>query len=146
MECRRAWGKLNPCYDDALAIRKAVFINEQGIDPKLELDGTDEDKMHYVGYVADEPVTTARLDMLAGNRLKIQRVATVADARKKGYAGTLIQQIIHDAEASGVAHIELDAQVTALDFYRQLGFVPVGETFMEAGIEHQTAEYAASHR
>jgi len=143
MECRMAWGKLNPCYQDALAIRKEVFINEEGIDPKDELDGTDEDKMHYVGYVADKPVTTARIDMLAGNRVKIQRVATVADERKKGYSGELIKQIIKDAQQSDVAHIQLDAQLTALAFYQELGFVAVGETFTEAGIEHRTMEYQA---
>ncbi|MFC6260182.1 GNAT family N-acetyltransferase [Levilactobacillus fujinensis] len=141
MECRMAWGKLNPCYDDALAIRKEVFIGEQGIDPKIELDGTDEDKMHYVGYVDDKPVTTARIDMLGGNRVKIQRVATVASARKQGYAGELIKQIIKDARSSDVAHIELDAQLTALAFYEELGFKPVGDLFEEAGIQHRTVEY-----
>ncbi|HIW71948.1 MAG TPA: GNAT family N-acetyltransferase [Candidatus Levilactobacillus faecigallinarum] len=141
MECRMAWGKLNPCYQDALAIRKDVFINEQGIDPKDELDGTDEDKMHYVGYVDDKPVTTARIDMLGGNRVKIGRVATVADERQHGYAGELLKQIIGDAQRSDVAHIELDAQVTALDFYRQLGFEVISEPFTEAGIQHRTMAY-----
>ncbi|KRK73583.1 acetyltransferase [Levilactobacillus namurensis DSM 19117] len=140
-----AWGKLNPCYQDAVAIRKAVFINEEGIDPKDELDGTDEDKMHYVGYVDDQPVTTARIDMLAGNRVKIQRVATVASARHHGYAGQLIKQIIGDAQRSDVAHIELDAQLPAIAFYQELGFEPVGEPFEEAGIQHRTMRYKAAH-
>lgn len=145
MECRMAWGKLNPCYQDAVAIRKAVFINEEGIDPKDELDGTDEDKMHYVGYVDDQPVTTARIDMLAGNRVKIQRVATVASARHHGYAGQLIKQIIGDAQRSDVDHIELDAQLPAIAFYQELGFEPVGEPFEEAGIQHRTMRYKAAH-
>ncbi|WNN66219.1 GNAT family N-acetyltransferase [Levilactobacillus namurensis] len=144
MECRMAWGKLNPCYQDAVTIRKAVFINEEGIDPKDELDGTDEDKMHYVGYVDDQPVTTARIDMLAGNRVKIQRVATVASARHHGYAGQLIKQIIGDAQRSDVAHIELDAQLPAIAFYQELGFEPVGEPFEEAGIQHRTMRYKAA--
>ncbi|MCW3778208.1 GNAT family N-acetyltransferase [Levilactobacillus namurensis] len=139
-----AWGKLNPCYQDAVTIRKAVFINEEGIDPKDELDGTDEDKMHYVGYVDDQPVTTARIDMLAGNRVKIQRVATVASARHHGYAGQLIKQIIGDAQRSDVAHIELDAQLPAIAFYQELGFEPVGEPFEEAGIQHRTMRYKAA--
>ena len=142
MEIRMAWGKLNPVYQDALQLRKDVFIEEQGIDPKDELDGTDEDKMHYVGYIDDEPVTTARIDMLAGNRVKIQRVATAEDQRKHGYAAELIKQIIHDAKRSDVAHVELDAQLTAMDFYKELGFEPVGDPFEEAGIQHQTVRYS----
>lgn len=143
MECRMAWGKQNPCYQDAIAIRRAVFIDEQGIAPEEELDGTDEDKMHYVGYVDDQPVTTARIDMLAGNRVKIQRVATVATARHQGYAGELIKQIIADAQKSDIARISLDAQVTAMAFYREVGFTLVGETFKEAGIDHRTMQYRA---
>lgn len=142
MEIRMAWGKLNPVYKDALQMRKDVFIEEQGIDPKIELDGTDEDKMHYVGYVDDEPVTTARIDMLAGNRVKIQRVATVADQRQHGYAAELIKQIIKDVKKSDVAHVELDAQLTAMAFYKELGFEPIGDAFEEAGIQHQTVRYA----
>ncbi|MDT6981176.1 GNAT family N-acetyltransferase [Levilactobacillus zymae] len=141
MECRRAWGTQNPCYQDAVGIRRRVFIDEQGIDPQDELDGTDEDKMHYVGYVDDRPVTTARIDMLAGNRVKIQRVATMAADRQRGYAGALIKQIIADAQKSDVAHIELDAQLTALAFYQDLGFVAIGEPFVEAGIQHKTMRY-----
>ncbi|WP_125573905.1 GNAT family N-acetyltransferase [Levilactobacillus huananensis] len=143
MECKHAWGVTTPCYDDALGIREAVFIDEQGIDPELELDGADEDKMHYVGYVEGQPVTTARIDMLAGNRVKIQRVATVKTARHHGYAGTLIKQIIADAQRSEVRGVELDAQETAIAFYKELGFEPVGTTFQEAGITHQTMRYGA---
>ena len=145
MECRMAWGTQNPCYQDAVGIRRQVFIDEQGIDPHDELDGTDEDKMHYVGYVDDQPVTTARIDMLAGNRVKIQRVATVASARHRGYAGTLIKQIIADARRSEVARIELDAQLTALAFYQELGFVAIGEPFEEAGIQHKTMRYQVTN-
>ncbi|NLR33009.1 GNAT family N-acetyltransferase [Levilactobacillus tujiorum] len=141
MEIRMAWGKLNPVYQDALQIRKDVFIAEQEIDPQVELDGTDEDKMHYVGYVDDQPVTTARIDMLAGNRVKIQRVATEKTARHHGYAGELIKQIIVDAKKSDVTRVELDAQLTAMAFYRELGFEPIGESFEEAGIQHRTARY-----
>ncbi|MCH5465390.1 GNAT family N-acetyltransferase [Levilactobacillus tujiorum] len=141
MEIRMAWGKLNPVYQDALQIRKDVFIAEQEIDPQVELDGTDEDKMHYVGYVDDQPVTTARIDMLAGNRVKIQRVATEKTARHHGYAGELIKQIIVDAKKSDVTRVELDAQLTAMAFYQELGFEPIGEPFEEAGIQHRTARY-----
>lgn len=141
MEIRMAWGKLNPVYQDALQIRKDVFIAEQEIDPQVELDGTDEDKMHYVGYVDDQPVTTARIDMLAGNRVKIQRVATEKTARHHGYAGELIKQIIVDAKKSDVTRVELDAQLTAMAFYQELGFEPIGESFEEAGIQHRTARY-----
>ncbi|NLR08809.1 MULTISPECIES: GNAT family N-acetyltransferase [Lactobacillaceae] len=144
MEIRMAWGKLNPVYQDALQIRKDVFIGEQGIDPQIELDGTDEDKMHYVGYVDDQPVTTARIDMLAGNRVKIQRVATEKAARRHGYAGELIKQIMADAKKSDVTRVELDAQQTALDFYQELGFTVIGEVFEEAGIPHRTMRYTVA--
>jgi predicted GNAT family N-acyltransferase len=36
----------------------------------------------------------------------------------------------------GVPQIMLHAQAQTVDFYRQFGFIPVGEPFVEAGLSH----------
>ncbi|WP_175279874.1 hypothetical protein [Secundilactobacillus collinoides] len=62
MDIKQARGNQGKVYRDAAAIRQAVFVTEQGIDPKLEFDGEDAQMTHYVGYVAGKPVVTARLN------------------------------------------------------------------------------------
>ncbi len=44
--------------------------------------------------------------------------------------------MIEDAKASGIKEIKLNAQVSAAEFYRKLGFCEFGEQFTEAGILH----------
>lgn len=125
-------------YADAIAIRKAVFIQEQHIDPVLELDTVTDATWHYVLYdEAGQAVATARMTPETGGKQHIQRVATLKTARGHGYAQAIIREMIVDARSHGDRQLVLGAQVTAQSFYTQLGFVPQGEQFMEAGLAHQ---------
>lgn len=132
VDIKQARGNQGEVYRDAAAIRQAVFVTEQGIDPKLEFDGEDAQMTHYVGYVAGKPVVTARLnDQVAPAH--IQRVATLKADRHHGYAFALLQALLNQLPGQTV---ELNAQETAVDFYKRLGFKQVGDAFLEVGIVH----------
>lgn len=125
-------------YADAIHIRKVVFINEQHIEPKLELDQVTAATWHYVLYDAmDQPVATARVTPENDQTLHVQRVATLKAARGRGYAREILTQMIKTAQSDGYRQLVLGAQVTATGFYTQLGFQPVGAQFIEAGLKHQ---------
>lgn len=137
MEIKRTTSTNSVIYDDAVAIRLAVFVQEQGVPQKLELDGNDAIATHYVGYVDEQPVVTLRTTP-SDDRLHIQRVATVKTARHHGYAAELMTAVIDQARATAEYSIAyLGAQLHAKTFYAGLGFKAQGATFMEAGIEHQ---------
>lgn len=85
---KKATGTANSVYPDAAKIRQAVFVKEQGIDANLEFDTLDEQTTHYVGYINDQPVVTARLN--ATDAWHIQRVATLAAERHNGFAAQLL--------------------------------------------------------
>ncbi|MFB9770300.1 GNAT family N-acetyltransferase [Lactiplantibacillus modestisalitolerans] len=125
-------------YRDALAIRRAVFIDEQGIAPEDELDQVTAATWHYVAYDdQNQPVATARITPEGPGSWHVQRVATLKTARGHGYARQLLAQIALDARAANTQRLVLGAQVTAQSFYQQLGFQAVGPEFMEAGLRHQ---------
>jgi len=125
-------------YADAIMIRRAVFIGEQKIDPALELDTVTDATWHYVLYDdAGQPVATARMTPEPGKKGHIQRVATLKAVRGHGYAQAIIRRMIKVGQEQQLTELVLGAQVTAQGFYRQLGFQPVGDRFMEAGLEHQ---------
>lgn len=69
---------------DALSIRNQVFIEEQGVDPKIELDQYDAKAIHFVGYLNQEPIAVARVQII-DHKGKIQRVAVLKSYRNKGY-------------------------------------------------------------
>lgn len=133
MKIKSADNTTSQVYADAAGIRKAVFVNEQGISAQLEFDGLDDQVTHYVGYVDDQPVVTARI-RLDGQTAHIQRVATLKAFRHHGYALALLKQVIAQIDAS--VSLELNAQATAIGLYEQLGFKQTGTPFEEVGIKH----------
>lgn len=121
-------------YQDALMIRKEVFVKEQGVDMALELDG-ELGPTHYVLYYQGKPATTARISPEQAG-WHIQRVATLKSYRKLGLAKRLLSKIEEDARQSKVAYLTLGAQDSAQGFYTKLGYQVVGAGFLDAGIVH----------
>ena len=125
-----------------LAIRRTVFIKEQGVDAALEVDGLDGEALHYLGRLGAVPVATARVRLLRegdARVAKVQRVAVLPEARGTGAGAAIMRHLMHDVERThGVASFTLGSQESAVPFYERLGYRIVGERFMDAGIPHRT--------
>ncbi len=114
-------------------IRKAVFIEEQGVPPGEEFDGQDEQAIHWIAWgQAGKAMGTARL---VGE--KVGRMAILEPFRNKGVGSSLLRAIIQFGLANSLRRLRLSAQTQAIPFYRNNGFEPRGEEFMEAGIPHR---------
>lgn len=129
---------------DALLIRDTVFIGEQGIDPTLEHDQMDYERIHYVGYLDQQPVVTGRING-SDQIWRLERVATLKNYRGRGLAKNLLKFILAKAKEQHIDKVELDAQTTAQTFYNKLGFETVGIPFYEAGLEHIKMEKHLKH-
>ncbi len=119
------------------AIRRAVFIDEQGVSEADEVDGLDGVAIHLLAIRAGVPVGTARLLVDAAYG-KIGRVAVLAEARGMGLGAALVRAAVAELRAMpGVRVAKLGAQLHALGFYERLGFVATGPVYLDAGIEHR---------
>jgi predicted GNAT family N-acyltransferase len=127
---------LSGIYDDSLQIRKKVFIEEQGIPPELEYDDQDGQAEHFVAYLNDVPVSTARVISGEGSTVVLGRVAAIKEYRHKGITRKVIERIEEFEKEIGCSEIQLHAQSSAILFYQKMGYVGFGEPFEEAGIEH----------
>lgn len=136
MKIKTAFGTINQISYDALLLRKAVFVTEQGIALADEIDNLDDQTWHYVAYVNEVPAATARVVEEQLGEWHIQRVATNKPFRHKGLASAIMKQIIIDATAHNINSLTLGAQISACGFYETLGFITVGEPFFDAGIPH----------
>lgn len=123
------------------ALRRAVFIDEQGVPEALEWDGLDAVARHFLAFEcapAAQPVAlgTARTRVVDG-LAKAERVAVRRDARRRGVGRLLMRAIESHARHRGLPAIVLHAQVTAIPFYERLGYRAHGEVFLDAGIDHR---------
>ena len=119
------------------ALRRVVFIEEQGVSEADEIDDLDEAAIHLLAFLDDTPVGTARL-LVDGSTGKVGRVCVLRAARGTGLGAALMRAAVDRFRAMpGVRKVKLGAQSHATGFYEALGFRVVGEPFMDAGIEHR---------
>jgi predicted GNAT family N-acyltransferase len=122
------------------ALRRVVFIEEQGVSEADEvdgLDGPDGGAIHLLAWDGECPVGTARL-LVKGPVGKIGRVCVLPEARGLGLGAALIHAALEVLRAqAGVAEAYLGSQSHATGFYEKLGFAVEGEEFLDAGIPHR---------
>lgn len=116
------------------AVREKVFVQEQRVPIEEEWDALDPLCLHVIARdVAGVPIGTGRLTP----EHKIGRMAVLAGWRGRGVGDAMLGVLIDAARTRGWPSLSLNAQVSAEAFYARQGFIPHGERFQEAGIEHQ---------
>jgi predicted GNAT family N-acyltransferase len=139
---------------EALSVRRAVFIEEQGIPVELEIDEHDADPaqlhpgvqsaVHVLGRRGGQPVATGRLlvDYGPGEFAHIGRIAVLPSYRGLGDGRAVMAALHEEARRRAFPGVTLAAQLPVLEFYRRLGYRARGDVFLDAGIEHRWMDLA----
>ncbi|WP_328539281.1 GNAT family N-acetyltransferase [Streptomyces sp. NBC_00344] len=126
---------LEACF----AVRRAVFVDEQGVPADIEYDTHDADAVHVLAAGPEGPIGTGRL-LLPGPGSTVGslgRLAVAAAGRGRGVGATLVRAIEDAARERGMTAVDLHAQTHALGFYERLGYEAYGPEFPDAGIAHR---------
>lgn len=130
------------------ALRKEVFVGEQGVPEDIEYDAYDAGAVHVLAIREDGvPLGTGRLLHGAAAAAKtdgggpsvgsLGRLAVAKEARGLGVGVALVRGIEEAARARGLTAVDLHAQTHALGFYERLGYEAYGPEFPDAGIPHR---------
>ncbi|MBP2643304.1 MAG: hypothetical protein H6Q67_1191 [Firmicutes bacterium] len=104
-------------------IRINVFVKEQNIPLGMEFDEADGENAKYILLMDnDEPIATARLNIIGEQTAKIERVCVVKDCQGQGVGRELIQAAEEWAKEYGVRKIIITSQVQAQGFYESLNY------------------------
>ena len=117
----------------AFAIRRKVFVDEEGVDPALEYD-KEEESHHYLLLEDGKAVATARWRETEKG-IKLERFAVLPELRNHGLGGIILKEVLKDVMKLGKT-VYLHSQLRAVPFYERNGFVKQGEIFYEAGMGH----------
>ena len=120
------------------ALRHEVFVLGQDVPEDMERDEFDDTCDHAVAVRDGAVVATGRLlDPADGAGTgTVGRMAVAEAARGTGLGAAVLTCLEERARERGLAAVELHAQVHARGFYDRAGYVPYGDTYLEAGIEH----------
>ncbi|WNM23336.1 GNAT family N-acetyltransferase [Demequina capsici] len=147
--------------EQAIGLRMAVFVGEQGFDAEGERDRIDDDPRTLHALLVDDsgsPVGTARL-VAPGSDVShgmdggigdmdpevphIGRVVVLGAARGTG-GGRALMELLEDQAlerfgVDGRVRVEVSAQRQAMPFYRRLGYTPFGDSYLDEHVWHQDA-------
>lgn len=125
---------------DAFALRRVVFIDEQGFSPETELDEYDKTAHHVVFYDGQgKAAACGRVFPYPGGEAgdyTMGRIATRLDLRGTGLGRLLVEELARKCAELGARRIYIGAQKQAQGFYAKLGYEPYGENYFEEHCEH----------
>jgi predicted GNAT family N-acyltransferase len=125
-------------YNDALLVRRTVFIEEQHVPEEEEIDEFDQEATHFVLYDEGKPVGAGRFRIVDQGLGKIERICVLPQYRGRGAGKLIMEKIEQFAKEQGIPKVKLNAQTHAEPFYQKLGYETVSDVFMDAGIPHVT--------
>ncbi|MFC4450205.1 GNAT family N-acetyltransferase [Halorussus aquaticus] len=136
---------------DALSVRFEVFVEEQGVPEDVEIDGKDDESIHFVCYAEGQrgegtddadrtPVGVGRLREVGDRRGKVERIGVLEAHRGEGVGRTIVDELEATAAERGLSTLVMHAQTPVEQFYRNLGYETTSDVFEEAGIPHVEME------
>lgn len=121
-----------------LQLRSEVFVVEQDC-VYQDIDGKDKKALHVLGYKNEKLVAYTRIFKPGDyfDNASIGRVVVAEYERKHKYGYVIMEASIKAVEQYyNIKTITISAQVYLKRFYNNLGFLEVGETYLEDGIPH----------
>jgi predicted GNAT family N-acyltransferase len=121
-------------FEEVFAIRKEVFVEEQGVPEIEEYDGYEPISIHYLACVDGVPAGCARWRVTPYHQVKLERFAVRKPWRDKGIGKAVLFKMLEEIPSN--MPVILHAQEAAMGFYQKAGFVAEGERFFECDIPH----------
>ena len=106
----------------AHAIRKQVFVIEQGIPQVLDLDGLDGSADHVLVTKGEELLATARLYYKIPDHAIMARIAVLQTYRCLGIASMMIKVLLEHAKQRNIKTVEIHAHQYLRAYYEKFGF------------------------
>ena len=133
-EAVAALEKNQPYLLQCQAVRRAVFVEGQGVDETIDFDGKDTTCAHLLLLLDREAVGTLRIRRTEEGT-KLGRIAVLEKHRGEQLGKLLVESAL--ALVSGDVYIH--AQLSSKEFYQKVGFIIEDPTvYYEADIPHVT--------
>jgi len=126
-------------YNQALEIRKKVFIEEQQVERELEVEN-EEEATYYLLLVDEKPVGTGRWRKTPEG-VKLERFAVLPEFRNKNLGTVILKKVLEDLK-NKKERVYLHSQLKAIPYYQRQGFKKHGPMFVEANIKHYMMVWA----
>lgn len=126
--------------EQAMEVRRTVFIEEQGVPAAIEMDENDATAIHFVAYQYTQPIAAGRIREIEPGFGKVERVCVLPEYRGQHIGIMLMEAMEEHARSIGMFKLKLNSQTYAIPFYEKLGYAITSDEFFEADISHHSME------
>lgn len=130
--------------EDALFVRREVFVKEQGIPSPLEQDQYDANSQHIVVYHQSKPIAAGRVRKITEKVAKVDRVCVLPDFRRQQVGVKMMEVLEEFAILNHQSHtidtIKIHAQSHAVPFYEVQNYKITSPEFIDGGMAYRAME------
>jgi len=124
-------------YWQAVHLRHLVLREPLALKFSREELMAENDQIHFVAFLSQNQILAClSLKALSPTEIKMRQVAVHFEQQGKGLGASLVNFSEQYAAKKGFVKMTLHAREVACAFYEKLGYLRVGEPFLEVGIEH----------
>ena len=123
-------------YRQSVELRNCVLRQPLGLQMGEEELAADESCFHLGCFVDDVLTGCLVLEPLTAEQIKMRQVAVVSEFQRRGIGTQLVEFAETLATERGYRELVMNARDKAVGFYERLGYVPLGDSFIEVGIAH----------
>lgn len=134
---KTVWYESGEDYTPCAAVRKTVFVEEQGYTLDEEFDEYDKSCPHLAIFDGETPVAAGRLVLLADGTAKLGRIAVLKPYRGRHLGAAVVEALLARARESGARRAYVSAQSYAVPFYNKFGFREYGAEYLDGRIPHR---------
>lgn len=127
---------------EALRIRKQIFVREQGLFDRSDIDENDQNAIHLVASQKGKIIGTVRIyrkssqpDHWIGGRLAVEE-----DSRTTSAGSSLVKEAMKRVQKKGCQIFTAHIQEKNIPFFLELGWNPLGPVKSHFGKPHQKME------
>lgn len=120
-------------------IRKDVFVKGENVPFDEEIDGKDDQAIHFLLYKNNQPIGTMRVFLdEEKHQAHFGRVAIMPGFQKQGCGKKMVTQVMKIISRKITPlTVVLSSQEQAVPFYEKMGFSKIdGRIYLDAGIRH----------
>ncbi|OKH40363.1 hypothetical protein NIES2119_01690 [[Phormidium ambiguum] IAM M-71] len=121
-------------------LRWLVLRKPLGMELGTEQDQYEGNSFQFVAVFGDRIIGAARLRKESENLGIISFVAVLSEFRHQGIGTKVMEKLMEKAQQEKLQVVKLKSRITAVEFYKKIGFSEQGEFFDYLTIPHITME------
>ena len=125
---------------EVFSIRKEVFVTEQGMFQGSDVDENDSNSIYLIAQSNGTIVGTVRAFPVDGNSWIGGRLAVRKNFRGSRAGFFLVQEAVKLVKSKKGRRFSANIQEKNINFFKKLGWIPVGNVFDHMGYPHQIME------